>query len=240
MTRSKQITRLGMIAALVFLGILIDSLITYGLTLPIKIAVATTVIVITIAILCTWKEALFAGLVFGVLSVIRALIMPSLVTAATISNFWLSFANPFIAVIPRVLIGLNAWLAFRTFKGIFGDKENKFVSKTLPCSLTAFIGVATNTCFVAIMMFFFKSITEPGFALWDFIRIYFAGNFLAELIAAMILVPFLANGLSRVSYFKRESDAVREMSAKMKVIMLCAVAFIFCLIVLATVIVIIG
>ncbi len=240
MTRSKQITRLAMIAALVFSGILIDSIITYGLTLPIKIAVATTVVVITISILCTLKEALFAGLVFGILSVIRALIMPSLVQAATINNFWLSFANPFVAIVPRVLIGLNAWLAFRTFKSMFGDKENKFISKTLPCSLTAFTGVATNTCFVALIMFFFKSISEPNFALWDFIRIYFAGNFLAELTVAMILVPFLANGLSRVSYFKRESDAIGEMSTKMKAVMLTSLAFIFCLIVLSTVIVITG
>lgn len=199
-TRSIKVTRLAMIAALVFLGILIDSIVTYGLA--VKIAVATIVVVITIAILCSFGEAVFAGFVFGVLSMLRALIMPSIIQAMAINNFWLSFANPIVSVLPRILIGLNVWAAFRVLKGMFGKAKAPFVSKTLPCSLSALVGVVTNTGFVMLAMLVMKYASGSQLALWDFILTYFSINFLIELAVSVCIVPFLASGLVKTKYFK--------------------------------------
>jgi len=53
---------------------------------------------------------MITGAIFGIYSLIKAAVAP----AGPIDPF---FTNPMVSVIPRILIGLMTWLAFKAFKG---------------------------------------------------------------------------------------------------------------------------
>jgi uncharacterized membrane protein len=193
--KSSQITRYAVIAAIVFLGFAIDTLLRN--VFAFQIAVVSLIAVLTVAVLRPLKEGVCAGLSLGVFSMLRAFVMPSIGTALTMESFWISFTNPLIAVLPRALIGLTSKYTFTASKRLF----KKFVPA---CVVASIVGVCTNTLCVCIVMLVMKSIFVPGFALWDFIITYFTVNCILELIVCAVVVPLLCSGLSRSTYFKGE------------------------------------
>lgn len=195
MTKSAQITRYAVIAAIVFLGFAIDTLLRN--VFAFQIAVVSLIAVLTVSVLCTFKESLIAGIALGVFSMLRAIIMPSAGAALTLANFWISFANPLIAVLPRALVGINARFIFKRLYKLTG----KF---TLASAVGSAIGVLTNTVCVCIVMLIMKLIFAPGFGLWDFIVAYFTINCILEVVVCTVVVPALGSGLKASAYFKGE------------------------------------
>lgn len=87
----------------------------------------------------------FVGLIFGLTSMIRAF------TAPTVTNF--VFMNPFISVLPRVLIGVISYYAYVSIEKIIVSVttnvlrktiKNKKI-KTIPATITGVIGTLVNT-----------------------------------------------------------------------------------------------
>ena len=196
MSKSKQITRLAVISAIVFLGFAIDTLLRNAFAF--QIAVVSLISVLTVVVLCPLNEGIVAGVALGVFSMLRAFIMPSAGAALTMESFWISFTNPLIAVLPRALIGLTAKFVFIKLKKL----TKNF---TLSCAISSFVGVATNTVCVCIVMLIMKTIFVPNFALWDFIVTFFTVNCIIEAVVCSAVVPILTIGLSRSVYFKGDN-----------------------------------
>lgn len=195
MTKSAQITRMAVISAIVFLGFAIDTLLRN--VFAFQIAVVSLIAVLTVVVLCPLKEGIVASTALGVFSMIRAFVMPSVATALTMENFWISFTNPLIAILPRTLIAITAKFTYQWLKK---------VGFNIAVCVASIVGVATNTILVCIVMLIMKSIFVPNFALWDFIVTFFTINCIVELLVCAVVVPVLAIGLSSSVYFKSERD----------------------------------
>lgn len=76
------------------------------------------------------------GLVFGITSLLKAATAPT-------GPVDILFVNPLVSVVPRLCIGLVAWLVVSAFKG-------KLTPLAIACS--AFAGTATNTILVLTML----------------------------------------------------------------------------------------
>lgn len=196
MTKSSQITRYAVIAAIVFLGFAIDTLLRN--VFAFQIAVVSLIAVFTVAILCPLKEGFFAGIAFGVFSMIRAIVMPSAAAALTMVDFWVSFQNPIIAVLPRAFIGITARYAFKWVYKL----SSKF---TLSAAVGGAVGTLTNTLGVCVCMLVMKAVFVPNFGLFDFILTFFTVNCIIEIAVCAVVVPALCSGLKRSAYFKGDN-----------------------------------
>ncbi len=195
MSKSSQITRLAVISAIVFLGFAIDTLLKN--VFAFQIAVVSLIAVLTVVVLCPLKEGFVAGVALGVFSMIRAFVMPSVATALTMENFWISFTNPLIAILPRAFIGITAKFTFIWLK------KSGF---NIAVCVASIVGVATNTLLVCLVMLIMKSIFVPDFALWEFIVGFFTVNCIIELLVCAVVVPILVGGLSKSAYFKIKDE----------------------------------
>lgn len=83
------------------------------------------------------------GLVFGVTSLIKAAVAP-------IGPLDPLFTNPFVSVLPRLFIGLIAWLVYQLFRG-----KLKFIA----AALAGAIGGFANTVLVLSALGFFEGKT---------------------------------------------------------------------------------
>ncbi|MGL5712490.1 MAG: ECF transporter S component, partial [Paraclostridium sp.] len=95
----------------------------------------------------------FVGLIFGLTSMARAFIAP------TVTNF--VFMNPMVSVIPRVLIGVISYYAYVLAEKIViniatklgkQDSKNKKL-KTIPAAITGVTGTLVNTGGVLVMIY---------------------------------------------------------------------------------------
>ncbi len=186
-TKSSVVTRYALIAAIVFMGFAIDTLLKNVFFFP--IAVVSLIAVLAISILRTTKEAFITGLIFGVLSLVRAFVFPSVV-----QSFWVSFMNPLIAIVPRLFIGPVARWVYKCL--------SKYFKKTVfSASIASALGAVTNTLGVCLMMLLMKTVFTPDFALWELIIDLFTVNCIIEVAVCALVVPMLCMGLERSEYF---------------------------------------
>lgn len=129
----KQLTTVGMLSSIsVVLGVT-----GYGFVpLPIAKATIMHVPVIIGAILEGPLVGMLIGLLFGVFSIIQNIMAPNILSFV--------FYNPLVSVMPRVLIGLTSYYAY---KFTFGSKES------LKIGIGAAIGSLTNTVGVLGMIY---------------------------------------------------------------------------------------
>ena len=193
--KSGKIARMAVILAIVFVGFAIDTLLRNFFAF--QIAVVSLIAVITVALTCTKIEAFVAGVGLGVFSMIRALIMPSIVAAATIENFWTSFANPIVAVLPRAFIGLVVYWAKKGFSKIIKNDIAVY-------AIASALGVVTNTGLVCVALTLMNLVSTPAFNILGFIYAYFTINCILELAISTVVSPLLAKGIKRGPYFKED------------------------------------
>lgn len=129
----RQITTVGMLSAIsIILGVS-----GYGfIPLPLAKATIMHVPVIIGAILEGPKAGMLIGLMFGGFSLIQNIISPNLLSFA--------FLNPLVSVLPRVLIGLTAYYAYKLVKG---RNEGTRIA------VAAVVGSLTNTAGVLGMIY---------------------------------------------------------------------------------------
>ena len=134
---------------LVLTGALSALIIVLGITklglIPIGPAASITILhvpIILAACLIGLPSALFAGAVFGIMSLIQAAMSPSGVLDPL-------FVNPLCSVLPRMLTGLIAWALWFAFSKL--PKLPKAVS----AGITAFISTACHTLLVIGCLYLF-------------------------------------------------------------------------------------
>ena len=86
---------------------------------------------------------LILAFVFGAGTLLKGLIAP----ATAFDPF---FINPLISVVPRLLIPLAAWSAYKLMKAVLPKKKPM---ETIAWSVSALIGSLTNTVFVLFALF---------------------------------------------------------------------------------------
>ena len=110
--------------------------------------------VILIAMLCSsekWNginlvsglfEGVFVGLMFGLMSLIKAATSPS----GALDPL---FLNPLCSVLPRMLLGVVAWILWKLFA--------MFLPKTIAAGIVAFISTILHTVFVIGSLYLFAN-----------------------------------------------------------------------------------
>lgn len=92
------------------------------------------------------------------------------------------FTNPLVSVLPRLLIGLFAWLAYRSLAGRNAD---------LAAAVAGVVGTLTNTIFVVGMLLVFGLI--PFAVVPTLIP-----QVIAEVVIAAVLTPLVVRGVNLV------------------------------------------
>lgn len=187
---SSKIARFAVIGAIVFVAIALDTIFkTFFLFQP---AIVSMLVITTICLSCRLKEGVFACLVFGLLSTARGLWMGGL------TSFWTTFANPFIAIIPRVLIAFVVNFSNVCFTRFI---KNDYISSCLSSAL----GVLSNTLFCVVMMILFKAITGNASKIIEEVIIpFFTINCAIEVAVCAFVTPFFVKGIKRSPYFKED------------------------------------
>lgn len=185
--KSSKVTSYAIIAAIVFVGIVLDTV--FKTIFAFQPAIVTMLCITTICLLTGRNQSLFACGVFGVLSMVRAIIMPGGAAALTFISFWTSFANPFISVLPRVLIAVVVRLVASTMV--------KFVrGETLVYGVSSLLGVFSNTVMCAVMMIVFKLLTNLETDIFATVIIpFFSINCVIEAVVCGFVTPMLVKGL---------------------------------------------
>lgn len=186
--KSNKIARLALISALAFVAIALDTL--FKTVFAFQPAIVGMLVITTLCLVCNLKESLFACFVFGLLSTIRGIWMGGL------TSFWTSFANPFIAILPRVCIAFMVHLSKKGF--------SKIIKNDFACNvISSIIGVLSNTIFCTIMMILFKALTGYASEIIEKVIIpTFSINCAIEVAVCALCTPFIVKGLRRTAYFK--------------------------------------
>ncbi|MDY6896421.1 MAG: ECF transporter S component [Thermotogota bacterium] len=151
--------------------------------IPIPPANATTmhIPVIIGAILEGPVAGMVIGLIFGVSSIIQALLRPNILSFA--------FVNPLVSVLPRILIGLVSYYSYRLAFELFSSNKEK-VSKwrdSVSVGVSAALGTLTNTAGVLGMMYLLFA---------D--RIATAMGVAKEAVGGVVLAIGLTNGIPEI------------------------------------------
>ena len=137
---------------------------------------------------CTQKTpiALFCGFAYGCISLLYAYL-------GAVTPVGLAFLQqPWIPIVPRILVGLFTCLSFVGFRKLF--KGNGKVQRALPYNLAASVGVLTNTVLVVLcLVLFVPSIQVPdGLIQYMYLLIpEMIISFMFEMTFANLIVPTL-------------------------------------------------
>ena len=181
-TKGKKIAYLGVMLALVFVLLTLE---TYVFIYLIKPSPAFLSIPLAIAICLRGKKSdmFVGGTILGLCSFILSFIVG-----------YAAFYNPLISVLPRVLIGVVVYYVNKFFTFVCKNAKSSFVREILPLSISGAIGVLTNTILVISMLviFDFSGLSAVFATIMSF-------NFTIEFISGIILVPIIVKVLRRVS-----------------------------------------
>ena len=178
----RTIAFLGVMFALVFVFLMIETFAfsaLFGnftpaaLTLPLAAAISVTG--------KKWRMAV-GGTLLGFSSFFLAIIIANPI-----------FLNPLISILPRVFIGLIAYLICAFFKWIFRNSNNFFLTGILPYSFAGAFAVLTNTVLVITMLTVFNEASLAAV-----LATILSVNFVAELVSGIILTPVFARVINTV------------------------------------------
>lgn len=174
--------------------------------LPLIKATILHVPVIIGSILLGPARGAFLGGVFGLLSMWKSTVAPSLLSFAFSPFIPLpgeSHGSPWallIAFVPRILVGVFPALIVRLFERIPGRPA---LMKTVGCTAAGILGSATNTVLVMGLMGLclgdsFAAVKGiGGDAVWTGILAIMSANGIPEALAAAVLVPAVTMGLTK-------------------------------------------
>ncbi len=180
-----QMTMISMMVALLMLQTFVP-IFGYIPVGPIDITIVHITVILA-AILFGQKTGSIIGLIWGLLSMLRAFIQPT--------PFNIIFLNPLISVLPRLLVGLLSAVAFKLMKDKF--------SKRLSYAITAGFGSLINTILVLGSIYLFASeiyanslgISET--ALLGALGVVVLTNGVIEALASVIILPLIARPLEK-------------------------------------------
>lgn len=175
--------------------------------LPLIKATTLHIPVIVISLLLGPIHGMALGGVFGILSLIKNTMMPSVLSFVFTPAITVPGTNKgsllslVIVLLPRILVGLTPWLFYVAFK----KRENVGKIKNyIVLVISSLIGSFTNTILVMGLIYLLfgqeymavRSLTSDG--LKQAILLIISTNGVAEAIATAIIVPFIVMALSRI------------------------------------------
>ena len=203
-SKTRKLTLLGVLIAVQ----VVLTLVNIGL-IPLPAIKATTlhIPVIVGAVLLGPTEGMILGAAFGIISVITNTISPGLTSFVfspfvTVGENTGNFASLIVAIVPRVLIGLNAFLVYKLVAKVDTTKIGAYAAAGL-------IGAFTNTVFVmgGIYLLFgqqYAAAREIAYSgLFKVIMGVVATNGVPEAIVAALLVPAICKPLNIIFKFKK-------------------------------------
>ena len=208
--RTQDLVILAMFVAIIF----ILAFTPIGLIdLPLIKATILHVPVIIGSILLGPKKGAFLGFLFGLTSLIKNTMGPSVLSFAftpAVPVPGLGHGSPwalFICFVPRILVGVTPWLVYQLFKKII-PKMN-LVVRAIVLAVCGVVGAFTNT---ALVMGSIYVIFKDAYAAANGIPVkkvlgvilgVVAGNGIPEAIVAAILVSVICLALLRSKLFRR-------------------------------------
>jgi uncharacterized membrane protein len=147
---------------------------------------------------------LFIGLLFGIFSIIQS----SIIAASPVDMAFMTY--PFIALIPRMLIGPAAWLCYALISGQLWNKKNPpIILVSIAIIISAVVGSLVNTVFVlgglGLLQIFPWEIIFPIAALNGPVEAVISAIITFIVVSLWKNLP-LGRGRSKLS--KEESDSV--------------------------------
>ncbi|WP_068914195.1 ECF transporter S component [Criibacterium bergeronii] len=139
--------------------------------------------VIIAAIVLGRNSAMMVGFTFGMTSLIRSFLVPTPISFV----FW----NPIVSVLPRILIGVFAYYAYKMVKKSTGNKYLSYI-------LSALVGSLTNTIFVlgSIYLLYAKQYMQASHITGNFLT-YLGGIFVANSIPEAIFAAVVTLAICR-------------------------------------------
>ena len=182
--------------------------------LPLIKATILHVPVIIGAILLGPKQGAFLGFLFGLTSLIKNTIGPSVLSFAFTpavpvpglgrGSFWALF----ICFVPRILVGVTPWLVYQLFRKFIPNM--KTAVRAIVLAVCGVVGALTNTALVmgSIYVIFKDAYAAangiPAREVLGVILGVVAGNGIPEAIVAAVLVSVICMALLRAKIFRRE------------------------------------
>lgn len=176
------------VAAIYLSLILIFVLVPMPNPLGVSMAFIPLIAVILAADVQGLGMGLFAGTAFGLASLINAFLHPTLMAPM--------FYNPLVSILPRMVIPVTAYFAFRGMKRLL-RKRSDDASTYIASTVSSVVAVCTNTALVLSMMAAFNF--GKTFGETEINAVFFGGllgvNFLFEIVICAIVAPIVATGL---------------------------------------------
>lgn len=205
MNRTKNTKTLTLLGVLIAIQVVLTMANIGLIPLPFIKATILHIPVIIGAVLLGPVEGMILGLSFGIMSIIMNTVQPGLTSFVfspfvTIGNNNGNLASLFIAIVPRVLIGVTAYYSYKLVCRF--DK-----SKVVAYSVAGLVGALTNTILVmgSIYLLFGEQYAVakdiPYEALFGAILAIVGTNGVPEAIGAAIIVPALCKPLSMIFKF---------------------------------------
>ena len=189
MTKRLKLSTKNIALAAIFLSlILIFVLVPIPMPSGLSLAVVPLIAVVLAADVCGIGMGLFAGTAFGIASLINAFLHPTLLSPM--------FYNPLVSVLPRMLIPVTTYFAFRLMKKLL-SKRSDDASTFIAATVSSVVGVVTNTGLVLAMMAAFNFGKVFGETVIN--AAFFGGllgmNFLFEVSICAVIAPIITTGL---------------------------------------------
>lgn len=188
--RAHFIAFVGVAFALIFVLFLLEGAISlFAGTTP---CILSLPVAISLSIYDDWKKSLIGGTLLGLSSCLFSLIFASV---------YLPYANPLIAVLPRVFIGITAYWTCLGFSKLFRDAKSGYLKNVLPAATAGVVGAITNTVLYMLSLYIWSGWLSGmyGKEITAVIRVLTIIYFLVEIVACFILVPLYLAVMKKIS-----------------------------------------
>ncbi|WP_458414513.1 ECF transporter S component [Schinkia sp. CFF1] len=189
-SKTFRLAILGVLTAIIILQTFIPFL-GYIPVGPLSLTIIPVTVIIAAIVFGPVNGAIVGG-VWGIITFIRAFVAPTSPLAPLI------FTNPLISVLPRILIGVIAGLAYHSLK------KSK-VGASWSMRIAALLGAMTNTFLVLGMTYFFYKEPYANAMNMDVSEVLPAilyilvTNGIAEAVLAAIIAPLIAKPLLKLN-----------------------------------------
>jgi len=187
-TKTNKLTIMAVMFALTVVFVLVTAIPNFAVSIAVAIFLPT---IFTGILLGPGAGAAMGGLA-GLATMLRAIFMP-------LSPFDFFFRNPLVSILPRILIGLAAYMVFRL---IAKDSDQ---SKIVASGFAGAIGMLTNTIFVVGMLYvvYGQTMVEAmgGLGFVSALGVLFTSNGIVEMVVAAVVTPILMRAY--LSYRKK-------------------------------------
>lgn len=182
---------IGVMFALIFVLFLLEGAISlFAGSTP---CILSLPVAISLSIYEDWKKSFIGGTLLGLSSCLFSLIFASI---------FLPYANPLIAVLPRVFIGITAYWTYFGLSRLFRKAKSKYVREMLPAAIAGAVGTVTNTALYMFSLYIWNGWLSDfyGQEITTVIQLLTIIYFAVEIVACFILVPAYVGVLKKISH----------------------------------------